>query len=189
MDYGDWGLGHYIAFEILGYADDLCVLCQDKNELLNAIKRIDKWSIENGINVNRKKSGIFVIRGEEENDNVEGYPILNEYKYLGILMNKKLNIQNHIGSINKKLSEYFRKNYFLNQRYFSVKSIMLLFNYFHKSRLYYGLPSFIDQTSAINRVYRSILYNIKVLLKLPIRTNNNKLRTALGIQILKYIYI
>ena len=59
-------------------------------------------------------------------------------------MNKKLNIQNHIGSINKKLSEYFRKNYFLNQGYFSVKSIMLLFNYFHKSRLYYGLPAFID---------------------------------------------
>ena len=60
-----------------------------------------------------KKSGIFVIRGEEENDNVEGYPILNEYKYLGILMNKKLSIQNHIGSINKKLSEYFRKNYLI----------------------------------------------------------------------------
>ena len=45
----------YIAFEILAYADDLCVLCRDKNELLSAIKRIDKWSIENGINVNRKK--------------------------------------------------------------------------------------------------------------------------------------
>ena len=104
-------------------------------------------------------------------------------------MNKKLNIQNHIGFINKKLSEYFRKNYFLNQRYFSVKSIMLLFNYFHKSRLYYGLPAFIDQTSAINRVYRSILYNIKILLKLPLRTNNNKLRTALGIPDIKiYLY-
>ena len=69
----------YIAFEILAYADDLCVLCQDKNELLRAIKRIDKWSKENSINVNRQKSGNFVIRGEEQNDNVEGYPILNWY--------------------------------------------------------------------------------------------------------------
>ena len=84
-----------------------------------------------------KKSGIFVVKEEEQNDNVKGYPILNEYKYLGMLMNKKLNIQNHIGFINKKLTQYFRKNYFLNQRYFSVKSIMLLFNYFYKSRLYY----------------------------------------------------
>ena len=68
-------------------------------------------------------------------------------------MNKKLNIQNHIGFINKKLREYFRKNYFLNQRYFSVKSIMLLFNYFHKIHLYYGLTAFIEQTAVINRVY------------------------------------
>ena len=32
----------YIAFEILAHADVLCVLSQDKNELLRAIKRIDK---------------------------------------------------------------------------------------------------------------------------------------------------
>ena len=44
-------------------------------------------------------------------------------------------------------------------------------------------------TSVINRVYRSILYNIKLLLKLPLRTNNNKLRTALGIPDIKiYLY-
>ena len=28
-------------------------------------------SRENGINVNRKKSGIFVVKGEEQNDNIE----------------------------------------------------------------------------------------------------------------------
>ena len=38
-------------------------------------------------------------------------------------------------------------------------------------------------------VYRAILYNIKILLKLPKRTNNNKLRTALGIPDIKiYLY-
>ena len=35
----------------------------------------------------KKKIGIFVKRGEEQKVNVEGYPILNEYKYLGILIN------------------------------------------------------------------------------------------------------
>ena len=64
----------------------------------------------NGINVIRKKRDIFVVKGEEQNDNVEGYPILKEYKYLGILIDKKLNIQNHILLINKKSNEYFRKN-------------------------------------------------------------------------------
>ena len=55
----------YIGLEILAYAYDLCVLCPDKNELIRVIKRIDLWSRENGINVNRKKSGIFVVKGEE----------------------------------------------------------------------------------------------------------------------------
>ena len=128
-----------IAFEILAYADDLCVLCQDKNELIRVIKKIDLWSRDNGINVNKNKSGIFVVKGKEQNDNIEGYPIIKEYKYLGILINDKLNIQNHIGLINKKLSEYFRKNYFLNQRYFSVKSIMLLFNYFNNILILYSI--------------------------------------------------
>ena len=31
----------YIDLEILAYAYDLCVLCQDKNELIRVIKRID----------------------------------------------------------------------------------------------------------------------------------------------------
>ena len=66
---------------------------------------------------------------------------------------------------------------------------MLLFIYYHKSRLYYVLHAFIDPTSAINGVYRSILYNIKMLLKLPLRTNNNNLRTALCIPDIKiYLY-
>ena len=51
--------------------------------------------------------------------------------------------------INKKLDEYFKKNFIFNKRYFSVKSIMLIFGYFHKSRLLYGLPAFIDKQSKL----------------------------------------
>ena len=58
---------------------------------------------------------------------------------------------------------------------------MLIFGYFHKSRLLYGLPAFIDQESWINRIDKVMLTNIKKLLKLPIRTNNSKLKLALGL--------
>ena len=37
-------------------------------------------------------------------------------------------------------------------------------------------------SSAINKLYRSLIYNTKILLKLSIRINNDKLRTALVIQ-------
>ena len=55
-------------------------------------------------------------------------------------------------NLNKKLDEYFQRNYILNKKYFTVKSIILIFGYFHKSRLLYGLPAFIDQKSRINKV-------------------------------------
>ena len=45
-----------------------------------------------------------------------------------------MNIQKHIGNIEKKLDEHFKQNYNLNKN-ISVKSILLIFGYFHKSRL------------------------------------------------------
>ena len=46
------------------------------------------------------------------------------------MINDKMTIQNHIGNIDKKLKKYFEKNYILNKRFFSVKSIMLILDIF-----------------------------------------------------------
>ena len=43
----------------------------------------------------------------ENNDNIDGYPIKDKYKYLGIMINDKMNIQSHIGNIDKKLKKIF----------------------------------------------------------------------------------
>ena len=170
------------ACDVLAYADDLCVLCEGRSQLINAIHIIDKWSKLNGINVNKLKSGIMIVNNYKiDENNIEGYPIIKEYKYLGILINDKMNIQNHIGNIDKKLDEYFERNYVLNKRYFSVKSIMLIFGYFHKSRLLYGLPAFIDQKSRINRIDNVMVRNIKRLLNITTRTNSNRLKITLGL--------
>jgi hypothetical protein len=171
------------AFDVLAYADDLCVLCEGRSQLINVINIIDKWSTLNKINVNKLKSGIMVLKNNNNTNenNIEEYPIINEYKYLGILIDDKMNIQKHIGSIDKKLDEYFQRNYILNKKYFSVKSIMLIFGYFHRSRLLYGLPAFIDQKSKIERVDNLMVFNIKRLLKLTKRTNSERLKIALGL--------
>jgi len=117
----------------------------------------------------------MLIKGIENDEYIRDYPVIREYKYLGILINNKLGINKHIGNIDKKLNEYFRRNYIINKRYFSVKSIMQIFGYFHRSRLLYGLPAFVDQKSWI------MTKNIKKLLKLPIRTNSERMKLALGI--------
>ena len=55
---------------------------------------------------------------------------------------------------------------------------MLIFGYFHKSRLLYGLPAFIDKQSSIKRVDKIMTKNIKKLLKLPDRANNKRMKLA-----------
>ena len=60
-----------------------------------------------------------------------------------------MKINKHICNIDKKIGEYFTRNYVLNKRYFSVKSIMLIFSYFHKTRLLYAFPAFIVQKSLL----------------------------------------
>ena len=57
---------------------------------------------------------------------------------------------------------------------------MQIFGYFHKSRLLYGLPAFVDQKSWINRVENIMVNNSKLLLRLPKRTNNVRLKIALS---------
>ena len=64
---------------------------------------------------------------------------------------------------------------------------MLLFGYFHKSRLLYGLPAFIEQKSYINRIDKIMVKNIKKLLKLPNRTNNERLKISLGLSDLNIV--
>ena len=43
----------------------------------------------------------------------------------------------YVKSYEEKLDEYFKKNFILNKRYFSVKSIMLIFGYFFINLDYY----------------------------------------------------
>ena len=52
---------------------------------------------------------------------------------------------------------------------------------FHKSRLLYGLPAFIDQKSRINRIDNVMVRNIKRLLNITTRTNSNRLKISLGL--------
>ena len=64
------------SYEILAYADDLCILCEGINQLLNVLNKIEKWSILNGINVNKKKSGIMILKGTDDRSEIELYPII-----------------------------------------------------------------------------------------------------------------
>ena len=66
------------SFDVLPYADDLCVLCESRSQLINVINIIDKWSKLNKIKVNKLKGGIMILKHNHNTDenNIEEYPII-----------------------------------------------------------------------------------------------------------------
>ena len=58
--------------------DDLCILCEGRNQLINII---DKWSTLNKIKVNKLKSGIMIFKNNNNRNenNIEEYPIINPF--------------------------------------------------------------------------------------------------------------
>ena len=53
------------SYEVLAYADDLAIIVEGRNSLNNIFDILDRWSIENGIKINKLKSGIMLIKGNE----------------------------------------------------------------------------------------------------------------------------
>ena len=78
----------------------------------------------------------MILKGNEDRIEIERYPVIKEYKYLGNKINNKKKKNKYVYNIDKKIGEYFTRNYVLNKRYFSVKSIMLIFYIFMNQDYY-----------------------------------------------------
>ncbi|MFO0359348.1 MAG: RNA-directed DNA polymerase, partial [Flavobacteriales bacterium] len=170
-----------LAFDVLGYADDIAVICRTRDELENVIRMVESWSKTNSIEINRKKSGILVIRGHDEAKSILDIPVVQRYKYLGILIDKQLNCKAHTYEVNKRLQVYVKRNSTLGRKYFSPKSLIRIHNYFHKSRLVYGICAFADLKTPIIKVQSHLMNQIKSLFRMPVSTNNKRIRVNLAI--------
>jgi len=82
---------------IMGYADDLFILCSSPSELRRTIISIKSWSRENNLLLNAKKSGVmeFTPRLGPQNcflrhgSLFEDIPVVSSYKYLGLIITQK----------------------------------------------------------------------------------------------------
>ena len=80
------------------FADDLVISCKGKENLYRALDIVETWSENNGIEINRAKSGIMCIRKDARTPNpiettLREYPIVNQYKYLGVMIDNCLNLK------------------------------------------------------------------------------------------------
>ena len=94
-------INHINLEDILSYADDLLIICDNVNQLRAVIKTVKEWSLENNLKLNMSKSGIveFCHRNQRNSklpNEIENIPVLQDYKYLGLKLDSKLTMKSQI---------------------------------------------------------------------------------------------
>ena len=127
--------------DIFAYADDVLILCPSLSQLREVINLIRSWSKENNLFLNEKKSGIVPFqqrRGKDmgpftlfeekqvpidkksgkcktvkvpKSQTYEGFPVLHEYKYLGLWLDYRLQLKHQFSHIRQKVLYLSNKLY------------------------------------------------------------------------------
>ena len=111
---------------------------------MRAINVIEKWCATKDIELNKSKSGIVIVNDQGDKRSVNCIPIVNDYRYLGVLLNGSIKPAKQITGICDKVIIYLERYSWLKRTYFTPNGLMDLIEYFIKSRLLYGMCLFID---------------------------------------------
>ncbi len=65
---------------------------------------MEQWCDDNNMDVNKKKSGIIPFTSGLLHKEYREFPIVTEYKYLGMVLDHKLSLDGHLVFINKKFA-------------------------------------------------------------------------------------
>ena len=170
-----------ICYCTLAFADDTVFVCETMEQLFSVIIYLENWCIENKIEINKKKSGIFIINDDAKDGNlIRGFPTVTQYKYLGVLLDTKISPASHITSIKNKLNTYLERNRMLHKKYFTPYSLIRIVDYFIKSRISYGLCCFLDSPSAMKRLEDVLARHLKGIFGLPKNTSHRRMLATLG---------
>jgi hypothetical protein len=169
------------CYTTLAFADDTAFMCTDRANLLLIMQTIKEWADENEIEINKKKSGIMIINddGKDPSD-IKGYPVVSEYKYLGVMLDSKMSPITHIANVRKHINTYLKRNRYLYKKQFTPMSLLRLIDYFVKSRLSYGMCCFLDNKRAMKDLQRTLLVHLKSILGLPTNTSHDRLQATFG---------
>lgn len=143
----------------------------------------------NGMIVNKKKSGILIMNSDYKDNeifDINGYPIKENYRHLGLNMNNGLNPMTTLFEINNKLNIYVQRGKMLFRQYFTPKSLVLISNYYQKSRIIYGLSCYLDDKIIIDKVEKNAVSFIKIILDLDNGVSSDKLRLAMALPKLEH---
>ena len=178
------------CYDVLAYADDIAIICESDSQLLEAISIVETWTEGNDITVNYKKSGIMYLNSSfEQGKTFCLYPVVREYKYLGVLIDSKLLVKKHTNIVASRIVDYIGRNKRLLAKYFSPKSYLKIFSYFQKSRLVYGLSTFLDSSSCMKNLKSKLMTFTKSIFSLPITTSHKRIRATLALPSVNYFLL
>ena len=68
----------------------MAILSRGKAQLTSALSVVEKWCVSNNMSLNKNKSGIMKLclslsKDSEIGTTIMGFPVVKEYKYLGIV--------------------------------------------------------------------------------------------------------
>ena len=160
------------------FADDTCLVLMNPtlNELETncnlELQNLHRWCNANELQINPEKSKAVILLPklnypEPELDicyNTARISLSDSSKYLGVILDKKLNFQPHLLSLNKRVS---RSVGILSKlRYFFPSSTLLLYHALVLLHLLYGLPIW-------GSTYESYINKLQVLQNKAIRIITN----------------
>ena len=105
------------VLDIFAYADDVLFICDTWEQLDKCVETLESWAKDNNLKINHSKSEIVMFQsrmGRPINLNRKIHknnPLLNEYKYLGCILDRKLTLKPQMSHIRSRAESLTRKLY------------------------------------------------------------------------------
>ena len=102
---------------LFAYADDLAIGTKYLFQIHRAINVIERWGQLHNTPVNKRKCGIMQLASRSNSrrfltavprTNVRGYPVVDTYKYLGVWIDYRLHLYDHLKHIKGKTEKIHR---------------------------------------------------------------------------------
>jgi len=175
--------------KILMYADDIVLISESSSELQNMINALYDYCMTWGLSVNLEKSKILVFRKSARISSTlawkygdEPIEVVNEYKYLGVLLTFNLSFKKHLNSkliAAKTAINASWLSYVYNPR-ISVCNKLKIFEAAAKSIIFYCAQ--VWGFKEYEEVEKLLRFFVKKMLVLPSNTPNYMLHIETGLE-------
>jgi len=171
------------------YADDIALLCLGNSEVREALSITESWAITNNALLNKKKCSVLCITKRETKSgmkDIDGVPIVKEYKYLGVPLDQSFTLKYLVQLIKGRLKSFLTRIHLLPRSVIGTETKLNLWSCYARCHFEYFAPAMMlcDQINKFSSMYTK---SLKKTLDLPISTPNEPILRAISVPSLKQI--